>query len=86
MLICSVVERKYINFDVKAAPLMQVVKTALGLVLVLGIKAGLKPVCNAILGGHPAADALRYGLIVAFAVCVWPMSFPKICRLFSSKN
>ena len=75
MLICSVVERKHINFDVKAAPLMQVVKTALGLVLVLGIKAGLKPVCNAIFGGHPAADALRYGLIVAFAVCVWPLTF-----------
>ena len=86
MLLSSIVERKYIRFEVKAPLLVQILKVALGLVLVLAIKSGLKPVFNAVCAGHPIADALRYFLIVAFAVCVWPMSFPKICRLFSSKN
>ena len=54
----------------------QILKVVLGLALVLGLKAGLKPVFNAICGGHQIATALRYGTIVLFAACVWPLTFP----------
>lgn len=81
MLICSGVERKYIRFAVEAPPAVQVLKTALGLALILAIKAGLKPVCSAIFGGHPVANALRYFLIVVFAVCVWPLTFGRFGKM-----
>lgn len=86
MLGCSMVERKYIRFEVKAALPVQVLKVLLGLGLVLAIKSGLKPVFNLICGGHPAADALRYFVIVVFAVCIWPLSFPHLARLFAKKE
>ncbi len=75
MLLSCVIERKYINFEVKAPVGAQIAKVVLGLALVLGLKAGLKPVCLAIFGGHEAATALRYFLLVLFAACVWPLSF-----------
>ena len=81
MLICSGVERKYIRFETKASLPVQLLKVVVGLLLVLAIKAGLKPVFNAVCGGHPVADALRYFVIVAFAVCIWPLSFGWLNRL-----
>ena len=75
MLLSCALERKYINFPVKAPLGAQVAKVVLGLALVLGLKAGLKPICVAIFGGHEAATALRYFLLVLFAACVWPLTF-----------
>ena len=75
MILSYFLERKYIRFDVSGAWWTQILKTAVGLLLVLGIKAGLKPVCNAVCGGHAAATALRYFLVVLFAACVWPLTF-----------
>lgn len=75
IMVSSFIERKFINFDTKAPIWAQILKTALGLVLVLGIKEGLKPVLDPIFSGHIAATALRYFLVVVFAACVWPMTF-----------
>lgn len=75
MLVACPLERKYIRFEVKAPLWAQVAKTAIGLVLVLGIKSGLKPVLNLLFGGHIAATAPRYFLVVIFAVCIWPLTF-----------
>ena len=76
MLLSCVIERKYIRFETKASPAAQVLKVVLGLALVLGIKAGAKPVLNAIFNGHHIARAIRYFLMVMFAACVWPLTFP----------
>ncbi len=76
MVLSCWIERKYIRFETKAKPAAQVLKVVLGLALVLGIKAGAKPVLNAIFGGHPIARAIRYFLMVMFAACVWPLTFP----------
>ena len=76
MLLSYYIDRRFIRFDVKAPWWAQLLKVVLGLILVLAIKAGLKPVFNLIFGGHMAANALRYFLIVVFAACVWPLSFP----------
>ncbi|MBQ2818888.1 MAG: phosphatase PAP2 family protein [Clostridia bacterium] len=75
MLLALWIEDRFIRFDTKAPLTGQILKVVLGLVLVLGIKAGLKPIFNAIFGGHLAANALRYFCIVIFAVCVWPLTF-----------
>lgn len=70
------IERKHIHFEEKAPFKAQVLKTVLGLLLVVGIKAGLKPVLNPLFGGHHAATAVRYFLMVIFAICIWPLTFP----------
>jgi len=85
MLLSSIVERRYIRFETKASLPAQIIKTVLGLVLVLAIKSGLKPVFNILCGGLPVADALRYFCIVVFAVCVWPMSFPFLQKITMKK-
>ncbi|MBR6570906.1 MAG: hypothetical protein IKK75_10695, partial [Clostridia bacterium] len=46
------------------------------LALVLAIKEGTKPVLNALFNGHPIGRAFRYFLMVMFAACVWPLTFP----------
>lgn len=76
MLLSCWIERKYIRFETKAKPLAQVLKVVLGLALVLVIKEGTKPVLNAMFDGHPIARSIRYFLMVMFATCVWPLTFP----------
>lgn len=76
MIIAYPIENKYINFEVKDKWYINIIKVALGLGLVLGIKAGLKPLLNLIFAGHAVANAFRYMLIVIFAVCVYPLLFP----------
>lgn len=76
MLLAYYLEKKYIHFEVKAVWWAQILKVVLGLVFVLVLKAGLKPVFSAVCGGHQIATALRYFTIVMFAACVWPLTFP----------
>lgn len=75
MLISFFVERKYIRFEVKAPWWAQIIKVVVGLALVMGVRAGLKPVTNAIFGGHHIGTAIRYFFMVVFAVLVWPLTF-----------
>lgn len=75
MLLCCPIERKRIRFQTQAPLWAQIIKTVLGLALVLGIKAALKPLCLALCGGHNVANALRYFCIVVFVVLVWPLTF-----------
>lgn len=75
LLLGCYVERRYIRFEVKASLPMQILKVGIGLALVLGLKAGMKPVLEAVFGGHPIARSVRYFLIVIFASCVWPLTF-----------
>ncbi len=76
MLTAVPIERKYINFDTKAPLWAQILKCALGFALVMAIRVGLKPPLNALFRGHLAASAVRYYLMVLFAVLVWPLTFP----------
>ena len=75
MLLAFWLERKYINFTVKAVWWAQILKVVLGLALVLVLKAGLKPLFKMIYDGHILTTAVRYFLIVLFAACVWPRTF-----------
>lgn len=74
-------DKKYINFDTRAPLPGQVLKYVLGLGLVIVIKAVLKAPLNALFNGSMAANAVRYFLMVVFAGCIWPLTFPFFAKL-----
>lgn len=76
MVISYPLESRYIKFETRDKWYINVIKVFLGLGLILGIKAGLKPVLKLIFNSHPCSDAFRYMIIVLFAVCVYPLLFP----------
>lgn len=79
------IDSRHTNFDTRAPLLGQVLKLTLGLAIVVAIKAGLKPLLHAVLASGPA-DALRYFLLVLFAGCVWPLTFPRFASLGKKKE
>ena len=85
LLLVYFVDSRGADFSTRAPLPGQVLKFALGLVLIVGIKAGLKPLLHTLLPSGPA-DAVRYFLIVAFAGCVWPLSFPYFAKLGQKKE
>lgn len=68
-------DRRKLNFPVEACWWAQLLKIVGGLVLVLLVKSGLKAPLDTLFGGHMAARAVRYFLVVMTAGCIWPMSF-----------
>lgn len=68
-------EKKFVNFDTKAIWWAQILKAVLGLAVVLAVKEGLRAPLEALFGGHLAARAVRYFLIVVTAGLLWPMTF-----------
>jgi len=72
-------DHKYLHFDVRAPGWAQVLKVALGLGLLVAVK-GLLKLAFAAAGFGPSADAVRYCLMVEFATCVWPLTFPWFAR------
>ena len=75
------IDLKWIRFKTEATPVGQILKCVLGLVIVLAIKEGLKPV----LGSGSLSSAVRYGLITLFAAGIWPMTFPFFAKLGRKK-
>ena len=67
-------EKKWVNFSTQAVWWAQVLKVALGLGVVLAVKAGLKAPLNMLFGELPGR-AVRYFLIVVVAGLLWPMTF-----------
>ena len=80
-LIVYFADERKLNFDVRAPFWGQVLKLALGLALIVAIKAGLKPVLVALFAGSQAESFVRYFLIVIFAGIVWPLSFPFLAKI-----
>ena len=76
MWIIYEVDDRYVRFETKTAVWWaQIPKLVVGLVLVLGVKAGLKPLLNLVCGGHGIAHTIRYFLTVLTAGCLWPLTF-----------
>jgi hypothetical protein len=69
------VDWKKLHFSEKAPLLGQICKIVIGLLLVVGIQKGLKPVFKRI-SEEPYWDAIRYFLVVVFAGAIWPITFP----------
>ena len=70
------VDSRWTKFDTQAPLLGQICKLALGLGLLLAIKAGAKAPLQALFANDYLADGLRYFLMVVFAGCAWPRTFP----------
>ncbi len=70
------IERRYINFDTKAPLWLQIVKAAAGLGIALGLKSGLK----AVLGETLLADGIRYFVLVATIIIIYPIIIKKLSR------
>ena len=75
------IDLKWVRFRTEATPAGQILKCVLGLVIVLVIKEGLKP----LLGSGSVSSAVRYGLITVFAGGIWPMTFPFFAKLGRKK-
>ncbi len=81
ILVAYYVDEKFFRFDVKACWWAQILKVVLGLVAVLAVKEGLRAPLKWMFGGHMAARAVRYFLVVMMAAILWPLSFPYFARL-----
>ncbi|MBE6954630.1 MAG: phosphatase PAP2 family protein [Ruminococcaceae bacterium] len=75
LLVAFPLEKKYINYDVSAPWWAQILKVVLGLGIVMGLKAGLKPVLKLIWNHHLLTTSVRYAALVLFAALIWPRTF-----------
>ncbi len=70
------IDERFTRFETQAVWWAQAIKLALGLGLVVAVRAGLKAPLYALLGqGSGAADGIRYCLMVLTAGILWPLSF-----------
>lgn len=74
MLVVYIVDEKWLRFPTKAVWWAQILKVLLGLVAVLAVKSGLKPVFNLAFGDF-VGRAVRYFFVVIVAGILWPLSF-----------
>ena len=86
MFVAFWLDDRFIHFSVEASIPAQIVKSVVGLGLIMVIRSGLKAPLNLLFDGSMAAHAVRYFVMVVFAGAVWPITFPYICRLFPKKK
>lgn len=86
LLISAWIEQRYIRFETEAVWWVQIIKLAVGLGLLLGVKAGLKEPLIALFGNAGVAGAVRYALMVLLAGALWPMAFKPLRRLGEKKT
>ena len=86
MLLVYFVDSNYIKFDTKATSLGQVLKLVLGLIIVVALKEGLKPVLKLVMGESLISNTIRYFILVTFAGAIWPLTFKKLALVGKSKN
>ncbi len=80
------IERRYIRFEPKAGKwYTHIIKVVVGLGVLVGIKAGFKPILHAIMP-ETVADALRYCIIIMWATVFWPMIFKCFAKKSDSEN
>ena len=79
-------DHRVIHFDTSAPLPVQAVKLVIGLALLVGLRTIVKYPLQALFGGHYVAEALRYFLVVAFAGCVWPLTFPWLNRKLAKQR
>lgn len=82
VVISYFIEKKYIKFDTKAPILVQVVKMAVGLGLIVLVKAVIKTPLNAVFG-LVFGNGLRYFIIIILGVIVWPLTFKPLTKLYN---
>ena len=84
-LVVYTVDLRYVRFDTRAVWWAQIIKTVVGLALVLAAKELLKLPLNALLPEYPAR-MVRYFLLVIVGGILWPMTFRFFGRLGRKKD
>ncbi len=81
------IDHRFIRFDTATNRWwVQPLKLIVGIIPLLAIKAGLKAPLHALMGEGYLADGLRYFIIVLFAGCVWPLTFPLWNKIGQKKD
>ena len=80
LVVVYFVDKKWLNFQVKAKWWAQIIKVILGVALVLAVKSGLKTPLN-MLAGEYIGRAIRYFLMVIVAGILWPLSFQFFAKI-----
>ncbi|MDD6981003.1 MAG: phosphatase PAP2 family protein [Clostridia bacterium] len=80
LLIAYFVERKFVRFETRGVWYLQIFKVAVGALLCVGLKAGLKYPLNALFG-EIAGGGVRYFLLILVAALLWPLTFAPLIRL-----
>ena len=80
LMVSKALDDRFIHFQPMAVWWAQVLKVALGLGLMVAIRAGLKAPLQAVMPEFPAT-ALRYFIMVLFAATAWPLTFPWFAKL-----
>ena len=75
------VDLRFLHFPTEAVWWAQLLKTVIGLGLVLAVKEGMKPLLAALCGDALYTHAIRYFCCVLVAALLWPMSFRAFARL-----
>ena len=81
LLVVWFADRK-LNFSTEALWWAQILKVGMGLLVVLGVKEGLRGPLEALFGNVLLARGIRYFLIVIVAGIAWPLTF----RFFPKKD
>ncbi len=79
-LVVYFVDEKWLHFPVSALWWVQIIKFAVGLVLVLLVKEGLRAPLD-ILPGEYTGRCVRYFLMVIVAGILWPLSFRRFSMI-----
>lgn len=86
VFIFNIVERKFVNFSEKATIWGQIVKLAVGLGATVAIKEGLKAIFVLMCGEEFLwMRSIRYFIVVAFAMAIYPMMFKFFAHIGSKK-
>lgn len=85
MVIGKLIDDRFVRFETKGVWWVQVLKILIGFVLVLGLRIGLKK----LFGGNnepPVLHGLRYLLMTAAAIGVYPLLFKVLNRIGTNKE
>ena len=80
LVVTYIVDEKWLDFKTNAVWWAQILKVAAGLVLILAVKSGTKPVLN-MLFGELVGRTVRYFLVVLTAGVLWPLTFRWFSKL-----
>ena len=86
LILAYAIDQKYIHFPTKAVWWAQIIKSVVGIALVLAVKEGLRAPLDALFAEHLAARAVRYFLMVVVGGILWPMTFNKFSKIKNKKQ
>lgn len=86
LIVAYYFDKKVLHFKTEAPILGQVLKLAVGLGLLVAIRSILKAPLLTLFNGSEVASLIRYFIMVVFAGCIWPLTFPFFAKLGKRKE